>query len=197
MAPESNQTSMTSGVRRIVPPHSHGHVTSSMYGLCGSNGSGSPPASSRPARRTSRSRRVRGIGVADPDRQRRAPVALARDRPVDVALEPLAEPAVPTSGGCHATCALFASICSFTASCGCTTSRAPCRAAGCGSASSAGTSASPASSGTRGRALAQRLDQHGIRVLHEHAADQRDALAEPAGVVDRPEHRQAVPLPAA
>ncbi len=33
-------------------------------------------------------------GIALPDRQRRAPVAVARERPVDVALEPLAEAAV-------------------------------------------------------------------------------------------------------
>src|SRR3954468_24789161 len=37
---------------------------------------------------------VRIIFIADPYRERRAPVAVARDRPVDVALEPGAEPAL-------------------------------------------------------------------------------------------------------
>ena len=34
------------------------------------------------------------LGLTLPDRQRRAPVALARERPIDVALEPVAEPTV-------------------------------------------------------------------------------------------------------
>ena len=37
---------------------------------------------------------VRPVAVAAPHRQRRAPVALARQRPVDVALQPLAHPAM-------------------------------------------------------------------------------------------------------
>src|SRR5207302_8186734 len=37
MAPESNQASITSGTRRMVPPHClHRHVYSSTYGLWGS-----------------------------------------------------------------------------------------------------------------------------------------------------------------
>ena len=47
--PESNQTSMTSGTRRISAPHSaHAHVCSSTYGRCGS-GSGLPERSSTSA----------------------------------------------------------------------------------------------------------------------------------------------------
>src|SRR2546422_3840275 len=42
MAPESNQTSMSSGVRLISPPQAHANVTSSMKGLCRSSGSRTP-----------------------------------------------------------------------------------------------------------------------------------------------------------
>ena len=60
---------------------------SSTYGRCGSS-------SSRPARASSSANEPIALDVAvlaAPDRQRRAPVALARDRPVDVVLQPLAE----------------------------------------------------------------------------------------------------------
>ena len=36
MEPESNQQSMTSGVRFIVPPHSQAKVQPSIYGRCSS-----------------------------------------------------------------------------------------------------------------------------------------------------------------
>ena len=36
MEPESNQQSMTSGVRFIVPPHSQAKVQVSIYGRCSS-----------------------------------------------------------------------------------------------------------------------------------------------------------------
>ena len=42
---------------------------------------------------------VAGQVVADPERQRRAPVTLARQRPVDVVLQPLAEAAIPDMVG--------------------------------------------------------------------------------------------------
>ena len=68
-----------------------------MYGLCGSKSVGERCARcARRARRSCRrTRRASASRVAHPDRQRRAPVAVARDRPVDVVLEPLAEPARP------------------------------------------------------------------------------------------------------
>src|SRR5579871_4743153 len=50
--PESNQTSITSGARTVLSPHSgQGNVTSSTYGRCGSSADRSrparPPSSSR------------------------------------------------------------------------------------------------------------------------------------------------------
>ena len=89
--PESNQTSITSGTRRIGSPHSaQGKVASSTYGRCGSVRS--VPASSFSS---CRDPMASGVGVvAAPHRQRRAPVALARQRPVDVVLEPVTKAAV-------------------------------------------------------------------------------------------------------
>src|SRR4029078_4810599 len=37
---------------------------------------------------------VRGVAVANPDRQRRAPKPIARDRPIDVVREPVTKPAL-------------------------------------------------------------------------------------------------------
>ena len=92
MQPESHQTSIRSGTRRISPPHSlageHDLVDVGPVQVLRRLAAAlarSPPASRR--RRTWSS-------LAAPDRQRRAPVALARQRPVDVVLEPLAEAAV-------------------------------------------------------------------------------------------------------
>ena len=65
-------------------------TTSSMNGRCRSSGTSPPRSRSsaiEPAQKSPSHRAVRAL----PDRQRRAPVALARQRPVDVALEPLAE----------------------------------------------------------------------------------------------------------
>ena len=88
IAPESNHTSMTSGTRRISSPHSaHGHACSSTNGRCGSG-------SARPERSSTLGEGAQALDVAvraAPHRQRRAPVALARDRPVDVVLQPAAE----------------------------------------------------------------------------------------------------------
>ena len=109
MHPESNQQSMTSGTRRIVPrgTFAQGNVTWSIHGLwtirCSLR-----VGSMRLARRESveRSRisrfdlgdarrrvHVFGLPVADPDVERRSPVALARERPVDVVGEEVAEAA--------------------------------------------------------------------------------------------------------
>ena len=51
--------------------------------------------------------------LADPDRQRRAPVALAREGPIDVGLQEIAEPAVLDVLGQPVDLALLASICVF------------------------------------------------------------------------------------
>ena len=90
--PESNQTSITSGTRRSgSPPVGDGISTSSTYGRCGSSSSHARELLA--ARRRSR-RQTRLAGLVAPDRQRRAPVALAPERPVDVVLQPAPEAAV-------------------------------------------------------------------------------------------------------
>ena len=126
--------------------------------------------------------------LAAPDRQRRAPVALARQRPVDVVLQPAAEApvldvlGVPVDGlvgGQQPVAQLSTSRCTRTAW--------RSRAAACRSASSAGRSAR-----TRWRAAAGRgaevLDQVGVGVLDEAALVALDALVvgavEPDGVDD-------------
>src|SRR5437016_2696328 len=42
--------------------------------------------------------RVRFVAVAEPEWQRRAPISIARDRPIDVVLEPFAKAAVSDLG---------------------------------------------------------------------------------------------------
>src|SRR5258708_6495034 len=85
--PESNQASSTSGTRRMTPSHlSHGSVTVSMNGRC------------RSVRFEAQlGRRAYAFllfaVVADPEWERRAPVARTRDRPVDVVLQPVAHAA--------------------------------------------------------------------------------------------------------
>ena len=95
IAPLSYQTSMTSGSRRISPPQGHVSRTSSTNGRCGSRAPRAAPWP-RPAQLGERPHRLHRAAVAAaPQRQRGAPVAVARDRPVDVALQPLAEAPVP------------------------------------------------------------------------------------------------------
>src|SRR3954462_14558458 len=91
---------MTSGTRFICPLHcGHGKWTSSTNGRCGSSRRTPLSCSSSASEPITWAGRLgRGGGadhvdvaaVAAPDRQRRAPVALARERPVDVAAQPLA-----------------------------------------------------------------------------------------------------------
>ena len=71
---ESNQTSKMSSTRFIVPPQSHGIVTSSTYGRCGS-GSGLPLRLLEFLYRADDP--VLVALCADPDRDRDAPVPLA------------------------------------------------------------------------------------------------------------------------
>ena len=65
----------------------HGISTSSTNGRCGSSSCDAAEL----LELGERADRDRVAGLVAPDRQRRAPVALARDRPVDVVLQPLAE----------------------------------------------------------------------------------------------------------
>ena len=87
--PESNQTSITSGTRRMRAPHcGHGKPTSSTNGRCGS--SSRTPDSSSSSSSDPMHVRVLAVLRAAPHGQRCAPVALARQRPVDVAAQPVA-----------------------------------------------------------------------------------------------------------
>ena len=88
--PESNQTSITSGTRRIGRRSRRTGYVERRRRRGGAGPSSVDAGLRLAARRTSPI--ALGVAVlAAPDRQRRAPVALARDRPVDVVLEPLAE----------------------------------------------------------------------------------------------------------
>ena len=89
--PESNHTSITSGTRCIGSPHSaHGNV-----GVVDERAVGIGEVGAREVVQLGqRADRVRVAVLAAPHRQRRAPVALARQGPVDVVLEPVAEAAV-------------------------------------------------------------------------------------------------------
>ena len=92
IAPESYQASITSGTRRASAPHAgHGNAISSIVGRCGSRS-----AKSRPASELELGERAHGGRVAlraSPDRERRSPVPLAGQCPVDVVLEPVPVPA--------------------------------------------------------------------------------------------------------
>ena len=81
---------MTSGTRSIRPPHcGHGKPTSSTKGRCGS--SRRTPESSSSSSKRPDDVDVLAVARAAPHGQRRAPVALARERPVDVAAQPVAD----------------------------------------------------------------------------------------------------------
>ena len=104
---------MTSGTRSIVPPQRHVHVSSSMYGLCNSCGS-------RPAFACNSALRSDALACSPhasqtPDRQRRAPVAAARQVPVDQVLQEVAHAARRLMcSGIQLTDCEFAIICSLT-----------------------------------------------------------------------------------
>ena len=86
---------MTSVTRRIVPlPDGAGNVTSSTKGRCGSSSVRSVARPGAELGERSDADHLRGVGVVAPDRQRGAPVPVARERPVDVVLEPPAVAAV-------------------------------------------------------------------------------------------------------
>ena len=91
---------------------------------------------------------------AFPDRQGRAPVAVAGESPVDVVLEPLAEAAVLDVLGVPADVLVAGQhLLAMPRRSGCTSSPSRSRAAGSSSASSAGRNVRTRSSGTAGRFL--------------------------------------------
>jgi hypothetical protein len=103
--------------------------------------------------------------LAAPDRQRRAPVALARERPVDVVLQPLAEAPVLDVLRVPVDVSLAASRRRASATCGCTRTAWRSRAAACRSASSAGRRAGRRSGAQQAPRAAQVLDQVRVGVL--------------------------------
>ena len=87
--PASSQQSPTSGTRVASAPHSaQSIVTGSIHGRC-SSCSPSSPAVARSRSSSSRGDDVHVAVRAEPERQRQAPVALARDAPVAHVAQPV------------------------------------------------------------------------------------------------------------
>ena len=151
-----------------------------MNGRCRSSGT-SPPRSRSSATEPAQKRSLAVGGLALPDGQRRAPVALARERPVDVALQPLAEASVLDVVGPPADLSR-----SPPASgrgrrwCGCTSSTSRSRGAGCRSASSAGRRARRPPPAATGRIRRSASMMSGIGVLDEAAREVGDPVVEGA-----------------
>ena len=101
------------------------------------------------------------VGAA-PDRQRRAPVAVAGERPVDVVLQPFAEAAVLDVLGVPADRLVVGKhLLLHLGGARCTSSRSRSRAAACRSASSAGRSARRPARGRAGRGARGRRSARG------------------------------------
>ena len=195
MAPESYQASITSGTRVDVSPHcGHGNVTSSICGRCGSIPETSRPASSPSSRQGAD--RLGVSGRAPPDRERRSPVAFARDRPIDVVLQPVPVPAaldvlgVPLHGVVDLEQAILHG-------------GRPHVPGGARDVQQRGV-APPAErirvlvrlGSQQQAATTEVVHDRGIGVLHEDPADERRGqIGEPARVVDRLEHRPSLLAP--
>ena len=155
--------------RGHLPPHSvQGYITSSTYGRCRSRSVRSRPLLSDEL--LDRADAVAMVAVgAHPDGQRRAPVALAAQRPVDVVLQPVAEAAFldmlrhPVDGVVQRDQAILERWC------GCTTSRGHSTSAACRSASRRDRYACRSRGGTADRGP-QILDDLRVGVLEEHTA---------------------------
>ena len=130
--------------------------------------------------------------LAAPDRQRRAPVAVARERPVDVVREPLAEPAVADVLGVPVDRLRSRAACR---PCGAwwprTSSACPSRGGRRCTASSAGPSACASSARCSTPRRSSSADDVLVRVPHGLALEPRDRRGEPAVLADGVERREA------
>ena len=137
--------SSTSGTRFIAPPHfAQRSSMRSTYGRCRSSRASTAAGSVARSRISAREpmRVVGAARVAEPQRQRRAPVALAAERPVDVVAQPVAEaPALDVLGVPVDPLVAGDQLVLAQRSCGCTSSAWRSRAAACRSASRTGTCA--------------------------------------------------------
>ena len=132
--------------------------------------------------------RAAALVLAAPDRQRRPPVAVARERPVDVVLQPFAEAAVLDVLGVPADRLVVGEqLVAGRGGARCTSWSSRSRGAACRSASSAGRRARRAARGRAGRGRSRSVDEAAGRLtpFHELAGEADDSVVEGAVGADR------------